>query len=165
MATEKQLAFFKSLYDEELSRHTGLQERAKVYLTVITIYVGVVGLKIQDVATLAKDYSVPYWLLLLVGAVVGLALLITVTAICIRVFEAAADPRKVSDEFSPNVPTDAEFFDRRIADYTVATETNRKVNNSIGKRLYWAAISLAIAVGIHLISMLLALLHALGIRG
>ena len=163
MATEKQVAFFKSLYDEELSRHGGLQERAKVYLTVITIYVGIVGLKIQDVATLVTTFKVPYWLLLLVGVVVGIALLLTVNAIRIREFEAAADPYEVAKEFKPAAPTDEAFFASRIADYTVATKKNREVNNKIGGRLHWAAVALACAVGIHLLSMILALHHELEI--
>jgi hypothetical protein len=53
------MAFFKSLYDEESSHHAVLQERAKVYITVITIYVGVIGLKVGDVSALATTFKVP----------------------------------------------------------------------------------------------------------
>lgn len=161
MATEKQMAFFKSLYDEELARHSGLQERAKVYITVITIYVGVIGLKIQEVATLATSFKVPYWLLLVVGVAVGVALLLTVLAVRIRQYEAAADPYVVSKEFQAGTPTDEAFFSARIADYTVATRKNRVTNDDVGARLHWAAIALASAVALHLASMLLALDHQL----
>ena len=38
MATEKQYAFFKALYDEEVARQASLADRAKTYLSLITFY-------------------------------------------------------------------------------------------------------------------------------
>jgi hypothetical protein len=157
MATEKQMAFFKSLYDEEAARHAVLMERAKTYITVITIYIGIVGLKVGDLTALTKDFRVPWALLLCIALAVGAALLLTVMAIRVREFEALVEPEKAAKELDAPNMTDEKFFANRIADYVVATQVNRKVVNDIGFKLRLAVMFLAGGVALHLFTVLVAL--------
>jgi hypothetical protein len=157
MASEKQMAFFKSLYDEEAARHAVLMERAKTYITVITIYIGIVGLKVGDLSTLTKDFKVPWALLLCIALAVGAALLLTVMAIRVREFEALVEPEKAAAELDQPGMTDEKFFANRIADYVVATQVNRKVVNDIGFKLRLAVMFLGGGVALHLFTVLIAL--------
>jgi hypothetical protein len=156
MASEKQMAFFKSLYDEEAARHAVLMERAKTYITVITIYIGIVGLKVGDLKDL-KAFGVPWALLLCIALAVGAALLLTVMAIRVREFEALVEPEAAAKELDAPGMTDDKFFSNRIADYVVATQINRKVVNDIGFKLRLAVMFLAGGVALHLFTVLVAL--------
>ena len=59
MATKEQYEFFKSLYDEENSRYSVLENRAKLYVTIIALYLGAIAFKIADVLALSSQLKVP----------------------------------------------------------------------------------------------------------
>jgi hypothetical protein len=99
MATEKQYQFFKALYDEENRRHAELADRAKMYIGVITLYVGAISFKIEDIAKFARQENVPIWLFLFVGAIFVGALLFSVWAVFIRDYEGITDAEALVEQF------------------------------------------------------------------
>ncbi len=124
MATEKQYQFFKALYDEENRRHSELADRAKMYIGIVTLYVGAISFKIEDITKFAKNENVPVWLFLLVGAIFLGALLFSVWAIFVRDYESIVDPEALAEQFGTAMPTEDDFFSARIVDFAVAVNRN-----------------------------------------
>jgi hypothetical protein len=127
MATEKQYAFFKSLYDEENERTKILGEHAKNNLGLVAVY----SAFILFVADKNADHLQAIGKSLFVAAVLFmlLAFLLSLVATQISVFCAVADPDQIFAAYGDEPPTDEEFFDDRIIDYSTAYERNSSVND------------------------------------
>ena len=146
MATENQLAFFKSLYDEETAREKQLQDYAKHNLSLSTFYSAFI---IFVVEKLRPDSMLSKSVFITAVAFMLAPFLWSLRAIKISTYEAIAEPRHIINEFGDTPPTDEEFFDDRIADYTVAYERNSKVNDGKAFRLSIAGYCLALGICLH----------------
>lgn len=135
MATQVQFEIFRAAYDAENERYERLESRAKLYLTIITFYLGAVAFKFADVLIFMKTYGIPPTLYIAGGVLLLLSLLLTILATRIRAYERAYDLRDIIESFKESAPTDSEFLDARLADYTIASERNRAANNRVADLL------------------------------
>jgi hypothetical protein len=157
MATEIQYQAFRAEYDEESRRASGLENRAKLYLTIITAYLGVIGFKIEDLLKFLDKFNVPVTLYLVMAVVLVGALLCTVWAMGIRTYEGLFDPKKEIESFGKKAPTDDEFRDKRLADLAVATNRNSKQNGRVATALQCAGILILLAISIQMAVFVVAI--------
>lgn len=150
MATEIQYKFFEKLYDQENTRYGELETRAEFYLSVITIFLGVLAFKTEDIGKLAKLFDVPVGILLLSALPFVVALFCVVFATSIRGYESAADPEDLVD--AP-LPADDEFREDRMADFTVAVGRNSAANDNVASWLTASSIALTVGVVAQLLLM------------
>jgi hypothetical protein len=147
VATEKQYAFFKSLYDEENERAKILAEHAKNNLGLATLYSAfilfVVEKQVADIAWLGK--------LLFCGAILCMlgAFLLSLMATQIAAYQIPNEPTDIIEGFGDDPPTDEEFFDDRIIDYALACETNGSVNDRKADMLRYARYLLLGGIALH----------------
>ncbi len=160
MATEKQYDVFKSLYDEEVERYVALEGRAKLYLTIITFYLGTIAFKIKDVMDFVTKFGIPIWLYLGLSIVLLIALLLTVLATRIRSYEGVCDPEQLFNEVKKGDVNDERFLGRRLADLAIATNRNIAENNRVAMVLQFASYLLFAAVSLQLIIFIMAVLRA-----
>jgi len=157
MATKIQYEIFKAVYDEEAGRYSALESRSKLYLTILTFYLGALAFKIEDVMKFVSQFRVPLWLYMSISLVVLLSLLLTILATRIREFEGICDLEQVVDSFGTDAPSDEDFLDDRLADLVVATKRNSIQNDKIAKCLQWASYMLFVAVLLQLFVFVFAI--------
>jgi hypothetical protein len=146
MATEKQLDFFRSLYEEESKRAELLGDHAKNNLSLATLYsafIFFVAEKQPSQTILTKALF-----LAAVFSMLG-AFLLSLWATQIANYEALADPKDILDRLGDAPPTDDDFFDDRIVDYTVAYGRNSDVNDKKAARLQFARYLLLAGIVFH----------------
>lgn len=160
MASEMQYRVFKEIYDEEAQRYSDLGTRSNLYLTVITFYLGVILLKIDDLSKFVARFQVSVLWFLLIGVLLVIAFLLTVRAISIHKYEGICDPEKVIKSFGKSPITDSAFLDDRIVDLSVATNRNSTQNNKVATSLQWAARVIFIAVLMQVAVFAVAIMHA-----
>jgi len=146
MATKDQCDFFRYLYEEEERRYGQLESRAKLYLSVIAVFLATLTLKAQDVQASVKILGVPLWPLLIEALLLAGALVFVVLGAYVRTYEGVADANDVVERFGDQPPTNEDFFDDRIADYVVATVRNTEVNDRSAWHLQASAFFLAAAM-------------------
>jgi hypothetical protein len=152
MATQAQFSYFKSIYDEENARQTSLQDRAKYYLSLITFY----SAFILFVAQNAKpDTLILKVLFVLIIVLMLVAFLLSLLSIRVSKYEVASDPAEIIHDFGEAPQDDSDFFDRRIADFTVAYERNSKVNDGKALMLAFAGYMLLAGILLHAVFILL----------
>jgi hypothetical protein len=139
MATQLQYDSFKAVFDEEKARYEHLEKRANLYLTIITFYLGAIVFKAEDLMKFATRFGLSAVWCLAIGALLAFALLLVVGAISIRAYERLFDPKKEIKSYADRQPTDAEFLDKRLADFAVATERNATQNDRVARLLRRAA--------------------------
>lgn len=137
MATEIQYQIYKAVYDEEAARYSALENRSKLYLTIITFYLGAITFKINDVLEFVSKFNVRKWLYLASGFILVVALLLTVLATRIRKYEGICDLEEVYQ--SNEGETDEDFLENRLTDLAVATNRNSDENNKVATLLQWAS--------------------------
>jgi hypothetical protein len=149
MATEKQYAFFQSLYAEESQRATLLADHAKNNLGLATLYSAFILFVVEKPGPSVTIYS--KWIF--IAAVICMlgAFLLSLWATQISTYEAITEPADVLKSYKDNPPTDDEFFDDRIADYTVACEKNSLVNDRKANQLLVARYFLLAGITLHAI--------------
>jgi hypothetical protein len=136
VATEKQFEFFKSLYAEETAREGQLQEHAKAYLSLATLYSAFVlfvvdKLKPDSIANRSVFIAA-------IACMLG-SFLLSLFATKVSNYEAVNEPQDIIEQFGDAPMSDEEFFDLRIADYAVACERNSQVNDKKAFQLVVAA--------------------------
>jgi hypothetical protein len=159
MATETQYGIFKTIYDEEAERYSNLEARARVYFSIISLYLGALAFKVEDVQRFATAFNVPFWLFLLSGTLLVLSLLATILSLQIRDYERICDPEVVVDAFGDEPPTDEAFLDDRIVDLAVATNRNRLQNYRTAHFLSISAIFLFLGVIVYLAIFAIAVIR------
>jgi hypothetical protein len=147
MATEKQYAFFQSLYLEESERASVLADHAKNNLGLATFYSAFILFVVEKPGPTVTSYS--KWIF--IAAVVCMlgAFLLSLWATQISVYEAITEPADVLAAYEDSPPTDEDFFDDRIADYTVAYEKNSLVNDRKANELLVARYFLLAGIALH----------------
>ena len=156
MASKAQYDFFKALYDEEIRVHAELESKAKLYLTIITFYLGAIGFKINDVVEFTDKFQIPIILLVIIAVVLVLAFLFTIAAMSIRKYERVCDLEAIIRSFGESPPKDSDFLDETLVNLAVATNRNALQNNRVGTLLQWASVLIFIAVLMQLGILLLA---------
>src|ERR1043166_354913 len=159
LATELQFNVFKAAYEDENARYTQLESRAKFYFTIETFYLAAISFKFKDVLEFASVFAIPLGLYVIVGLLLVLAVLCTVLATRIRVYEAPYDLRDIVDAFGKKPPTDTDFISDRMADCVVATERNCRVNDQVANWLGTASWLLFAAICIHFSTFVWAYIH------
>lgn len=129
MFTKEQFDTFKYVYEKEEARFSELINRGKIYLSIITVYIGVFTLKIQDIGTLVGDESFPKILLGATGVSFISALLACVLALGIFKYEGLCDIKEELLAFDDTGKPDAEFYEDRLADMAVAYDRNSLQND------------------------------------
>ncbi|MBV8414187.1 MAG: hypothetical protein JO251_03150 [Verrucomicrobia bacterium] len=154
MATEAQYKFFQKLYDEQSERRKNIQERSKLYFTVVSFYFGAILFRLQDIV---KAQSIPR-LEIIFGissaVIISASLLFTLLAIRVRAYEVPCDPEKWIKNLGVNPQEDPDFFDARIVDYAVATNKNDKVNEVAATKIKVAGWLIFGAVSVQLIGLI-----------
>lgn len=158
MASEREYKFFQSLFESENERFKILQDKGKVYISIITIYLAALTLKIDDIAKFAQTNKVPIFAFLAVGIIVVLALLFSILALVIRTYEGVTDPEELLKLFDKKQPSDEEFMADRMVDYAVATNLCSDENDKAANFLQLASWSLFAGVLGHLMIMVYTLL-------
>jgi esterase/lipase superfamily enzyme len=146
MATEKQYAFFKYLYDEESARAKLLQEHAKIYLSLATLYSAFVLFVIEKLkpdSTLTRG--------VFIGTVIAMltSFLLSLLATKVSTYEGVNHPREIIDGFGDSPVTDEEFFDDRLADFTIAWERDSQVNDKKAALISIAGYALLAGISLH----------------
>jgi hypothetical protein len=147
MATEKQFEFFKSLYEEEAERGKELHEHAKVNLGLTTLYSAFVIFVLEQ-----KQFNTASSKAFFIATVLSLllAFLLTLWSTQIAVYEAVTDLyRVIKAEYKNGSPSDHDFFDNRIVDYTVARGRNIVVNDRKAYGLLVARYFLLLGIALH----------------
>jgi hypothetical protein len=160
MASQAQHDSFKAVFDEEQARYGHLEKRANLYLTIVTFYLGAIVFKIDDLLKFAAKFNLSVFWFLAIGAVLGVAMLLVVRAISIRKYEGLFNPKEEIKSFGATAPSDSDFFDKRLADFAVATERNSKQNNRVAKLLQSAAWLLFLAVLLQIVIFGVIFTHA-----
>ena len=158
MATENQYKFYRALYDEENGRYGLLEARAKLYLIILTFYLGALAFKLSDVKVFFTEFGIPLSLALSAGLAFLCALLCCIYSILIREYEAITDPEELIASLGKQPPTDDDFFDDRIVDMAVATNRNSGQNDRAANALQVAGWLMAVGVVLHVIVFVIALL-------
>jgi hypothetical protein len=150
MATQAQYDVFLYLYEEENKRYQRLQDRAKLYLSIASIYLGAIAFKVDDVLKLVTKFRIPVWLWLMTGAILIAAVVLISWAVRIRNYEGICDPDAIIDDFGDELPSDEDFLADRLGDLAVSTNRNSAVNDRVARLLEWAAIAIILAFSLQL---------------
>jgi hypothetical protein len=132
MASEKQMEFFKYLFDLESERRKLLRATATTYLTLSTFYsafVFFVAEKLRPIEFLPK--------LLFAAAVVSMivAFVLSLWVIQVSSLYVPTRPNAVIGQYGEHPPSDADFFDNRIIDFSVAYNANSPLNDRKARTL------------------------------
>jgi len=160
MATEVRYKVFKEIYDEEGQRYLSLGTRSNLYLTVITFYLGVVLLKVDDLLKFTSDFGISIVWFLCVGILLVSALAFTIRAVDIRDYEGVCDPERVIEAFGDTPPSDEDFLDDRVVDMAVATSRNSAQNDRAARLLQWSARTIFLAVVLQVVVFAVTITHA-----
>ena len=156
MATEAQAEFFKFLYEEQTKRRKNLSERSKFYFTIISFYLGVIYFKFQDVV---KDPVVPpilFWSGIVSAALLTIGLVFTVVGTRVKPYAKPCDLDDYFKGLGATPPTDADFFDDRIVDYSAAVSQNSILNQETARSLRVVGWSIVAAVISQFLGLILA---------
>lgn len=144
MATEKQLDYFKHLYDEEYKRVSSLEDNAKSNIGFATFYTAFVAFTADKLQPFDFASKMLFFISILF---LVLSFLLSLFATRVLGYEISRSPEEALDEMSKDVvPTNEDFFDARIVDYAIAAETNAKINNSKARFLNWARYMLLVGI-------------------
>jgi hypothetical protein len=146
MATPTQYACFKDIYDREVSRHDRLITRGQLYLSIVTLYLGVLSVSVDKLSFVATQGTVPLAFLIASLLCFVASLLLVIGAIGIYTYVYPTDPEAVLTRSGPDPPTDEAFLDGRIVELSTAFTTNRKVNDRRARLLYYASAGLGAGV-------------------
>jgi len=157
MATETQYNFFKAVYDEENKRYTRLGNRATLYFSIISFFLGTIIFKFNDLKPFLALFHVPMALYLVIGLLFGLSLIFTVFGIIVRRYEGICDLTDIIRNMGVLAPTDADFLDDRIIDLAVATKRNKAQNGRVALLLRCSAYPILGAVCVQFLVFIVAL--------
>ena len=138
-------------YDQEEVRQKELIERGKIFLSVLTIYVGILTLKVDDLQIVVKESPWSLTFLGFTSAFIISSLLLTILSLGIFTYE---EPFILEEALTEAVGTDSlsEFYIDRLTDFAVGAGRNSKVNDKRGLLLAWASYFLVGGVATHLMA-------------
>jgi hypothetical protein len=157
MATEAQYEFFKFRYMEGIERYQALIARGQIFLSIVTLYIGVLSFKLSPagsapvVALTELPSPLLKWLYCSILISLLISLLLVILALGIYKYHALVDPIRIIEGYGPTPPTDQDFWDERIANFASVTHENIPRNNKRAKLLYAATIFLFLAALQHVL--------------
>jgi hypothetical protein len=159
MASKEQYEFFRLLYEEEERRYGQLEGRAKLYLSVITLFLAAVLFKASEVRSSAAVLGIPWPVVAMEAAMLVGALLLVILGVLIRSYEGIADAGEIIEHLGDSPPSNDEFFDDRIVDFAAASIRNARVNDRSARYLAGAAILLAGSMAVLVVVLGLSFRH------
>lgn len=139
MATEAQYLYFKDTYDREVKRHERLIDRGKVYLSLITLYLGLLGVAADKVIPKIAESLVVAVAYLASLAAFFVALGLLLFALGIYRYTYPSNLKSVIEEYGAEPPTDSEFLDMRMAELAAAFSFNLGVDENRASFLKYAS--------------------------
>ncbi|MDE3819714.1 hypothetical protein [Sinorhizobium meliloti] len=147
MATREQMDFFKSVYEEEEKRTAILLEHSKNNVTLVTLYSGFALFVLDKHASGLSATGFTLFAVSLCAMAVSFFLSLLITNIA--PYEALTDPDEIIAKLGSTPPTNEEFFDARIIDYTAAYQRNSAVNDRKAEWMSLARYALLLGVVLH----------------
>ncbi len=126
MATEKQAAYFVSIYDKESDRTKSLRDIAKVYIGLTSLYSAFI-IFVTDKTKPGNILELGLYIACITAFLV--AFYFSLQVLQVAAYERPSDPYKIIQGFDKSPPKDEDFFDHRIIDLTVASGRNALVND------------------------------------
>jgi hypothetical protein len=153
LATESQYKFYRSLYDEENTRSGQLESKAKLYITILTIFFGASIFKISDLKSFIDQNSINYGFYIYFISTICflLSLIFAVSAVSIRKYEGLCDPEELIGNLGIKPPTDSDFFDERIVECAIVSNRNSKINDKVSNDLHRSNLLLLLGIVCYLI--------------
>lgn len=148
------------MYVEENQRYRELLNRGKVFLSIITLYLGILFYKSSDLlsnTTLSKEEATDSFLVFFIASSVSFifSLLFCLISLGILTYQYPSNPTELLEEFESKNQTDLEFFRNRTVDFTIAFEHNKKKNDSRGKYLRYTSGFIFMGILLHLFYIVL----------
>lgn len=155
MATENQYNFFKYVYEKEQDRYKELLNRGKVFIGIISFYVGTLVVNsVNNLPDLKGEHHLWSDYLILVSLITfGIGFFLSILAMGFYKHENITNLTRVIKSFGDSPMRDEDFFDYRLADFTVATERNHEKNNIRAKLLTGTLVCIFLGILSHLIFM------------
>lgn len=145
------LPYFQFLYLEESKREATLNDRARTFVSINSIMIGLNAFKASDISQLSS-------LLPETSFVVGAAILATLvfimsfftclSALGLRSYENLNVPRKLLSRIKDNNWDEVSFFVDCISDCVVTTDRNSKLNDSRARWLRIATLLMFAGFGV-----------------
>lgn len=138
MATSNQLEYFQWTFNREVEREKELINRGKIYLSIITLYLGLSGIAADKLVAGLDDGS---WLAIVYIAgffAFATALVLVIRAMSVFRYVYPTDPETVLIEGREAWPNDARFNLERIAELTAAFKHNHPINEKRATALKYA---------------------------
>ena len=151
MATEAQYACFKDIFDRESVRQEQLIERGKVFLSIITLYLGLLGVAVDEIVPEIRGNWLAVCAYLASFAAFLLSIALVIRALGIYKYVYPTDPERVVLQIEDDWPMDSEFFDDRIAELAAAFKTNHPANERRANLLKLASFSMLAGIGLQAI--------------
>jgi hypothetical protein len=144
MVSKEQYEFFVRLFDEESRRTASLNDRAKWYLSLTSLY----SAAIIFISEKLRPYStIQLFVLILSNAGMLLSFMLSLWAVRISAFEGITIPSIAIEQLQRDGFDQDKFYLNRIADFSIAAQRNSNLNDRQAK-------TLTIAGAIMLIGML-----------
>lgn len=151
MVTQEQFDFFKKVYQKEEDRFKELIGRGKIFISIITIYIGIFTLKVTDLGILEKDNLISKLLFLSSGFSFIISLVFSVLSIGIFNYEGIFDFEEEVRELIKNPRDNSKFYRNRLVDLTVSYERNSIQNDKRARYLWLASVFIFLGIFSHLI--------------
>lgn len=151
---EKQYNFFKYLYEKEESRYKELLNRGKVFISIITFYLGLLLFKTSDYQTadaFIDTLGIKVFLYALPIILFSIAFLINILSLGIYTYEYPNDLKSLIINNENQLYNNTEFLKGRIVDFAIAMERNYETNNKRAKLLFYTSIFMFLGIIGHLI--------------
>lgn len=132
MATEKQAAYFSSIYVSENERTKSLREIAKVYIGLTSLYSAFLIFVTEKIRPSGYVELAVY-----ISCIIAFlaAFYCSLQVLQVASYERPSDPYRIIHNFADDPPEDDQFFDDRIVDLTVAANRNALVNDKKARYL------------------------------
>jgi hypothetical protein len=147
MPTKEQFDVFRFLFDQENEREKILIDRSKLYISLVTLYAGLLALAAKD----AQPRNVWQWSIFAIAvASLVLAFLMALWAANVTDYEGVNDPEEmIENEFKDKQPSNQAFLSERIVDLAVASNRNSRVNDGKAKKLFIAGVFMLVGIAVH----------------
>lgn len=129
--------YFKLMFDQEADRSKDITDRGKLYVSIISIMIGLTTYKNVEFLGLhgAQIQIGDLIISVITLAIFLISFVCCIGALSIRKYEALNDPAKLLEKIVADNWDIGRFRERCLADYTVSTNRNNIVNDRRAKWL------------------------------
>ena len=144
---------------QEESRREELATRANVFLSVVTLFLGSLFFNLKAVLLLAQSGRIARYALFGAWGSFFVALASIVISLFVRKFEAPFDPVNVIEGMGDGDVDDGAFFEARMLDMAVTTNTNMSINDRIASWLQLAGATILMGFSCAVLFLIAAALN------